>query len=59
MTDGMDLPTVLTAEPEEVADAVVGAVRRHRDIVYVRRIWRPIMAVVRVLPERVFKKTKL
>ena len=59
MTDGMDLPTMLTAEPEEVADAVVGAVRRRRDIVYVRRIWRPIMAMIRALPERVFKKTKL
>ena len=59
MTDGMDLPTALTAEPEEVADAIVGAVRRRRDIVYVRRIWRPIMAVIRALPERVFKKTKL
>ena len=44
---------MLTAEPEEVADAVVGAVRRRRDIV------RLAMAVIRALPERVFKKTKL
>ena len=59
MTDGMDLPARLTATPEEVAAAVVGAVRRRRDVVYVRRVWRPIMAIIRALPEPVFKRTKL
>ncbi len=59
MTDGMDLPPLLTAEPEEVAAAVVRAIRRRRDVVYVRRIWRPLMFLVRALPERVFKRMKL
>ena len=59
MTDGMDLPSRLTAEPDEVARAVVRAIRRRRDVVYVRRIWRAIMLVVRALPERVFKRTGL
>ena len=59
MTDGMDLPPRLTAEPDEVARAVVRAIRRRRDVVYVRRIWRVIMLAVRALPERVFKRTRL
>ena len=56
MTEGMDLPPRLTAEPEEVAAAVVRAIHRRRDVVYVRRIWRPIMLFIRILPERLFKR---
>ena len=56
MTEGMDLPARLTAEPEEVAEAVVRAIRRRRDIVYVRRVWRLVMLILRAVPERVFKR---
>ena len=59
MTDGMDLPVPLTATPDEVADAVVRAVRQRRDVVYVRPIWRWIMLVVRAIPERIFKRLEL
>ena len=58
MTDGMDLPSRLTAEPEEVAAAVVTAIRRRRDVVYVRRVWRLIMLIIRAVPERTFKGIK-
>ena len=58
MTDGMDLPARLTATPEEVAAAVVAAVRQRRDVVYVRRVWRPIMFVLRAVPERLFKRMR-
>jgi short-subunit dehydrogenase len=59
MTAGMDLPKALTASPEEVARAVHAACARRRDLVYVRRVWWPVMGVIRALPEAVFKKTKL
>ena len=59
MIEGMDHPALLTAEPEEVADAIARAIRRRRDVVYVRRIWRPIMAALRAIPEGVFKRMKL
>ena len=59
MTDGMDLPARLTAEPEEVAAAVVRAIRRRRDVVYVRRVWRPITLILRAVPESVFKRLAL
>ncbi len=59
MTDGMDLPARLTATPEEVAAAVVRAVRQRNDVVYVRRIWRLLMLLVRATPERFFKRMKV
>ena len=59
MTAGMDLPAPLTAKPAEVADAVVQAVRRRHDVVYVRSIWRWIMLAVRAIPERAFKRLDL
>ncbi|OED47356.1 SDR family oxidoreductase [Leisingera sp. S232] len=59
MTEGLDLPRALTAAPEEVAEAILHAVERGRDVVYVRPVWRMIMAIIRILPERLFKKTSL
>jgi short-subunit dehydrogenase len=56
MTQGLDLPQWLTAEPEEVGQAIVQACRRGKDVVYVRPVWRWIMLVVRSLPETVFKR---
>lgn len=59
MTEGMALPPVLTAAPAEVAAAVLAAEAKRRDVVYVRPAWRPIMAVIRAIPERVFKRLRL
>ncbi len=59
MTEGMDLPERLTAQPEEVGQAVLRAVRKGRDVVYVRGVWRLVMAVIRAIPEPIFKKTSL
>ena len=56
MTAGRDLPALLTATPDEVARAVARALRTRQDVVYVRRIWRLIMLVVRAVPERLFKR---
>jgi decaprenylphospho-beta-D-erythro-pentofuranosid-2-ulose 2-reductase len=59
MTAGMKLSKRLTAEPAEVATAVLRAQKAGRDVIYVRPIWRLIMLVIRSLPEPVFKRTKL
>ncbi len=58
MTEGMNLPKPLTAQPEEVARAVVAAHRKGQDVVFVRPVWLPIMAIVTHLPERIFQKMK-
>lgn len=59
MTEGMDLPAKLTAEPSEVADAIARAVERKKDVIYVRPIWRLIMLIIRNIPERMFKGMKI
>lgn len=59
MTEGMDLPERLTAQPEEVGRAVLAAVGKRRNVIYVRPVWRLVMAVIRAIPEPVFKKTSL
>jgi decaprenylphospho-beta-D-erythro-pentofuranosid-2-ulose 2-reductase len=58
MTAGMNLPKALTAQPEEVAAAILRACRAGPEIVYVRPIWRWIMTIIRLLPEPLFKRLK-
>lgn len=59
MTEGMDLPKRLTAHPDEVAQAIFHGVRYKRNVIYVRPVWRLIMAVIRTLPEAIFKRMKI
>jgi hypothetical protein len=59
MTEGIDLPKLLTAAPAEVAAAVHLAEARRRDVVYVRPVWRLVMLVIRLLPERLFKRMRI
>jgi short-subunit dehydrogenase len=55
MTAGMKLPKLLTAQPDEVAMAILRAQRRGKDIIYVKPVWRLIMLGIAVIPERIFK----
>jgi short-subunit dehydrogenase len=59
MTEGMNTPKLMTAAPEEVADAILNAEAHGRDVIYVRPVWRLVMAVIRALPESVFKRTRI
>lgn len=59
MTAGMALPKALTAQPEEVARAVIRAHRRRQDVIYIRGAWRWIMLVIRSIPEVLFKRLSL
>lgn len=59
MTEGMDLPKKLTAEPNEVADAILRAVEKKKNVIYVRPIWHLIMLIIRNIPEFIFKKLKI
>ena len=56
MTEGMKLPAPLTAEPEEVANATVKAVRKNKSVVYTKPVWALIMLIITHIPEPVFKK---
>lgn len=59
MTEGLALPSMLTASPEEVAASIMKAVEKKRDVLYVKPCWRVIMAIIRLLPERLFKRLSL
>jgi short-subunit dehydrogenase len=59
MTRHLALPGPITATPSEIAEGVLNAVRRNRDVVYLRAIWRLIMLIIIHLPETVFKRTRL
>lgn len=49
----------LVAPPEAVANAILRAVRRRRNVIYTPFFWRYIMLVIRAVPEPVFKKLKI
>jgi decaprenylphospho-beta-D-erythro-pentofuranosid-2-ulose 2-reductase len=60
MTAGMKLPPLLTAEPDEVGRTIFAAAESGRgDVIYVRRIWRPVMMAISSIPEPLFKRMKL
>lgn len=59
MTAGMKLPPVMTAEPGQVADAIIRAHHARRDVIYTLGRWRPVMAIIRAIPESVFKRLSL
>ena len=44
--------------PLQFADAVLNAVEKKTDVVYVSGKWRLVMLIIKTLPEAVFKKLK-
>ena len=56
MTENLELPAALTAEPEQVANAVFNGVEKKYNTVYTLWMWRWIMLIIRHIPEFLFKK---
>ncbi|HYK57516.1 MAG TPA: SDR family oxidoreductase [Flavisolibacter sp.] len=59
MTEHLKLPALLTAKPDDVANAIYKGVRKKKDVIYVKWFWRWIMLIITSLPEGMFKKKKL
>lgn len=57
MTEGMDLPARLTTTPEALAGRIIRALDRRRPVHY-DPIWRVIMTVIALIPERLFMRMK-
>lgn len=55
MTAGM-APAPLSSTPEQVADATVAALRTGRNVVWVPALLRPVFAVLRLLPQRIWRR---
>jgi len=50
---------VLWVQPKGVAEAIVGAIQKRKNVVYVPWFWRWIMFVIRSIPESIFKRMNL
>lgn len=59
MTAAAPTPARLTATPDRVAADIHKAIHDKTSILYTPWFWRPIMAIVRALPEKLFVKTNL
>ncbi len=55
MTEGMS-PAPLSSTPDQVAEAVVGALRKDRERVWVPNLLRPAYFVARLLPQAVWRR---
>ena len=58
MTQGLD-GLFLVAPPAKVADDIVRAYTKKKDVLYTPFFWRWIMLITKSIPERIFKKLKL
>jgi decaprenylphospho-beta-D-erythro-pentofuranosid-2-ulose 2-reductase len=59
MTEGMDLPAKLTAQPEEVAEDIYRAQQKKKNVLYTKWIWEYIMFIIKRIPEWKFKKINI
>ena len=49
-------PSFLITSPKKASDIICNAIYSKKEIVYINFVWKIIMLVVRLLPEKIFKK---
>ena len=59
MTNNIKMNKYLTATPEKVAKDVHKAWKRKKDIVYTPWYWKYIIIMIKIIPEKIFKKMNL
>ncbi len=59
MTEQLDLPPMLTAEPSEVADDIYKAFKKGKNIIYTKWYWKVIMKIIKLIPEFLFKRLSM
>ncbi len=59
MTQDLDLPEKLTAQPEDVANDIFNAQQKGRNILYTKSIWQLVMLIIKHIPEFMFKKMSI
>ncbi|PKP59571.1 short-chain dehydrogenase [Candidatus Atribacteria bacterium HGW-Atribacteria-1] len=59
MTEGLDLPKKLTAQPKDVANDIFKAQQTGKDVIYTKWFWRWIMLIIINIPEFLFKKLSI
>ena len=51
MTEELDLPEKLTAQPEEVAEDIYKAQQKGKSVLYTKWIWKWVMMIIKMIPE--------
>jgi short-subunit dehydrogenase len=59
MTSHLKLPKLLTATPEKIAKDIYKAYIKKIDTLYTPYFWKIIMNIIKLIPEKFFKKTNL
>lgn len=59
MTENLDLPPLLTAQPQQVGKDVWKAVKGKKNVLYTLWFWRYLMLIIKNIPESIFKKLNL
>jgi len=59
MTNDKTLPPLLTATPEKVGKAIYKGVIKKKDTIYVYPVWRIIMGIIKLIPEKIFKRLEI
>ncbi len=59
MTRGLPIPGILLAQPRTVARDILAALKSRKGVLYTPFFWRPIMWIIRMIPDGVFKKLNL
>lgn len=59
MTFYANFPLLLAADPYKTGSKIVKALDKGKENVYIPKIWRIIMFVIRAIPEKIFKYLKL
>lgn len=59
MTEDMDLPEKLTAQPEAVAEDIYSAQQKRKNVLYTKWVWKWVMIIIRNIPEFQFKKMSI
>ena len=49
-------PSFLIAEPKNVAQNLKKAIEKNKEIIYINSYWKIIMAIVKLIPEKLFKR---
>lgn len=58
MTQGLSFPKILMATSNKVAEDIVRAIKRRKNVIYTPHFWRVIMWMIRNIPNFIFKKLK-
>lgn len=59
MNKDLQLPSLLTAGADKVAEDIYNAYKKSRHLIYTAWYWRWIMAIIKAIPEFIFKRLNL